>query len=129
MEWGSTAGIDSGAIHVNTDVAIGSNYEGLYGYEFKWQGQMREVTRREFMEAYPDAFEERRRQFEQGIADPCSEQYVREPKVRYKEEDLTSTNASACPMARVLGASTHPHFWKPATIGSRTHLKGTLYAP
>lgn len=27
----------------------------LYGYEFKWQGQMREVTRREFTEAYPGA--------------------------------------------------------------------------
>ena len=27
----------------------------LYGYEFKWQGQMREVTRREFTEAYPKA--------------------------------------------------------------------------
>jgi len=27
----------------------------LYGYEFKWQGQMREATRREFQGAYPDA--------------------------------------------------------------------------
>ena len=27
----------------------------LYAYEFKWQGRMRKVTRREFMEAYPDA--------------------------------------------------------------------------
>ncbi|MHB1355915.1 MAG: ATP-binding protein [Anaerolineae bacterium] len=27
----------------------------LYGYEFKWQGQMRQATRREFMEAYPGA--------------------------------------------------------------------------
>jgi uncharacterized protein len=27
----------------------------LYGYEFKWQGQMRSATRREFIEAYPNA--------------------------------------------------------------------------
>jgi predicted AAA+ superfamily ATPase len=27
----------------------------LYGYEFKWRGQMREATRREFQGAYPDA--------------------------------------------------------------------------
>jgi hypothetical protein len=27
----------------------------LYGYEFKWQGQMRPATRRAFMAAYPDA--------------------------------------------------------------------------
>ena len=27
----------------------------LYGYEFKWKGQMRKVTRREFTEAYPNA--------------------------------------------------------------------------
>lgn len=27
----------------------------LYGYEFKWQGQMRQATRREFTEAYPGA--------------------------------------------------------------------------
>ena len=26
----------------------------LYGYEFKWQGRMRQATRREFMNAYPD---------------------------------------------------------------------------
>ncbi len=27
----------------------------LFGYEFKWQGQVRDVTRREFLAAYPDA--------------------------------------------------------------------------
>lgn len=27
----------------------------LYGYEFKWQGEMKKSTRREFSEVYPDA--------------------------------------------------------------------------
>jgi len=27
----------------------------LFGYEFKWQGQVRQATRQEFMAAYPDA--------------------------------------------------------------------------
>jgi hypothetical protein len=27
----------------------------LYGYAFKWQGPMRQVTRREFLNAYPNA--------------------------------------------------------------------------
>lgn len=27
----------------------------LFGYEFKWQGQVRDATRREFLAAYPDA--------------------------------------------------------------------------
>ncbi len=28
---------------------------GLYGFEFKWQGEMKAATRQEFLEAYPNA--------------------------------------------------------------------------
>ena len=28
----------------------------LYGYEFKWQGEMKSATRREFTLAYPGAY-------------------------------------------------------------------------